>query len=99
MDWYEEHVEPEVRDLVRYLRNNGVNTECSCGHEGYIQCWHNIDGSIKELHDLLYNYFAENRAKKSGCEYSDDINDEIDIKLTVRNGHVFSTLNIKLGEK
>jgi len=24
--------------VVRALRNNGINTECSCGHKYYIQC-------------------------------------------------------------
>ena len=31
-DWYSQ-IEPEIRDLVRLLRNNGFNTTCSCGHE------------------------------------------------------------------
>lgn len=98
MDWYE-NIEPEIRDLVKYLRNNGINTECSCGHDMYIQCQHIIDGSIKELHDLLYVYFAENGSKKEGREYSDDINYEIEVHLTVEDGHVRSSLDIKLGEK
>lgn len=37
-DWYEENIEEPVRDLVMLLRDNGFNTECSCGHEMYIQC-------------------------------------------------------------
>jgi hypothetical protein len=35
--WYKEKIEPEVRDLVRDLRNQGVNTTCSCGHNMYIE--------------------------------------------------------------
>lgn len=31
-------VEEGVREWVRLLRNAGLNTECSCHHEGYIQC-------------------------------------------------------------
>jgi len=58
-DWYEEHIEPEVRDIVRYLRNNGINTESSCGHDMYIQCEYIPDGLIFNLNLLLYNYFAE----------------------------------------
>ncbi len=36
-DFYKE-IESGVRRLVFLLRNNGINTECSCHHEGYIQC-------------------------------------------------------------
>jgi len=31
-------IEGGVRIWVFRLRNAGVNTECSCHHEGYIQC-------------------------------------------------------------
>jgi predicted oxidoreductase len=37
MNWYKENIEPGIRDLVRLLRDNGVNTECSCEHKMYIQ--------------------------------------------------------------
>ena len=37
-DWYINNIEEPVRDIVRALRNNGVNTECSCGHDMTIQC-------------------------------------------------------------
>lgn len=37
MTWYDEAIEPEIRDLVRLLRDNGINTECSCGHSMYVQ--------------------------------------------------------------
>jgi hypothetical protein len=30
-------LEEGVRNAVRVLRNNGINTICSCHHEGYIQ--------------------------------------------------------------
>lgn len=36
MDWYEK-IEPEVREIVRELRNKGINTICSCGHKMEIQ--------------------------------------------------------------
>lgn len=35
-NWYERNIEPEVRDLVRLLRNNGYNTFRSCGHDEWI---------------------------------------------------------------
>lgn len=34
--WYLEIEEP-VRKIVYNLRNNGINTTCSCGHEMYIE--------------------------------------------------------------
>ena len=34
--WYQQ-IEPEIRDLVKLLRNNGFNTTCSCGHKMYIE--------------------------------------------------------------
>ena len=86
-NWYDEFIEPEVRDLVRYLRNKGINTECSCGHEKYIQCQYIPDGSIEILHSLLYNYFYKHNLP---------INYEIKVTHKVINGHSYSTLNINL---
>ena len=31
-------IEEGVREWVYKLRNHGINTECSCHHDGYIQC-------------------------------------------------------------
>ena len=31
-DWYQQ-IEPKVREVVRRLRNAGINTVSSCGHE------------------------------------------------------------------
>jgi hypothetical protein len=36
-DWYALNIEEPVREVVRALRNRGINTECSCGHKLYIQ--------------------------------------------------------------
>ena len=33
-----EEIEPGVRKLVGCLREHGINTECSCHHEWYVQC-------------------------------------------------------------
>jgi hypothetical protein len=35
--WYEEHVEAPIRERVRLLRDNGFNSEQSCGHRDWIQ--------------------------------------------------------------
>lgn len=89
-DWYEMNIEESVRDLVKYLRNNGINTECSCGHEKNIQCQYIIEGELMNLHRLLFTYFHE---KNNGMK---DICYEIDVKIKVIEGHMYSTLNINL---
>ncbi len=54
-DWYKEYIEEHIRDTVRLLRNNGFNTECSCGHKMYVQCQYITDGEIMRLDQLLFN--------------------------------------------
>lgn len=60
MDWYKETIEEPIRDIVRLLRDNGFNTECSCGHEMYVQCQYVRNHDMKRLSDLLYNYMHGN---------------------------------------
>ena len=55
MDWYKEYIEKTIRDTVKLLRDNGFNTECSCGHEMYVQCQYITDGEIMRLDNLLFN--------------------------------------------
>jgi hypothetical protein len=73
-DWYK-CIEEPVRELVLLLRNNGFNTECSCGHEMYVQCQYIPDGEIMNLHNLVYDYLHE---KNLPIRY------DIDIKIKVR---------------
>ena len=82
MSWYEDNIEEEVRSLVKLLRDNGFNTECSCGHEKYIQCQYGLDGEIQRLHKLL-------------C-VSGYLNYTITITIKVDNGHQYSTMVIVL---
>lgn len=84
MDWYDEYIEEPVRDLVRLLRDNGFNTECSCGHEMYVQCQNILDGELKRMHDVLYNN-----------DYRDY---KIDISVECIDGCVFTNTNITLPE-
>lgn len=86
-EWYDQWIEEGVRDLVRHLRNNGVNTECSCEHEGYIQCQCILDGEMMRVHDLLFCYFAEHNLP---------INYEIVLTHQVIEGHSYSHYDIKL---
>ena len=59
--WYEHCIDEPILDLVKTLRDHGYNTECSCGHEMYVQCDLNLDGELKRLHDLLFCYLAERK--------------------------------------
>lgn len=81
-NWYEIAIEKPVRPLVKLLRDNGFNTECSCGHEMYVQCEYMLDGEIKRLHDLLFN--------NGYRDYT------IDVHIRVMDGHLYPTLDIKI---
>jgi hypothetical protein len=90
MDWYEEAIEEPIRDLVKYLRNSGINTECSCGHDMYIQCQCLVDGQLYGLHNILWNYFSERNLP---------IDFSIEITHRVVDGKPHSVLNIILKKK
>jgi len=83
-DWYEEYIEEPIRNLVKLLRDHGFNTECSCGHEMYVQCQYTLEGEIKRLHDLLFN---------SGYR-----NYEISILIKVMDGHQYPSMEIRVKE-
>ena len=86
-DWYEERIEEPVRDIVKLLRDNGFNTECSCGHNMEVQCQYLIDGEFFELHKLIYNYLYEKGEK---------VDFEIDVRHVVTDGHSHSSFDVKL---
>ena len=54
MNWYD-CIELNIKPIVKLLRDNGFNTECSCEHEMYVQCQFIQDGELKRLDDLLFN--------------------------------------------
>jgi len=60
-DWYE-CIEPGVRELVRLLRSNGVNTTCSCEHARVVEAEAYAAADIEQIYDLLvennYDGFA-----------------------------------------
>lgn len=85
MGWYEEYIEEPIRDLVKLLRDNGFNTECSCGHEMYVQCQYMMDGEIMRLHNLLFDNGYRNY--------------EINIQIQVIDGHQYCSLDIKPKDK
>jgi len=79
-DWYEEYIEEPVRDTVRLLRDNGFNTESSCGHKMWVQCSYFTDAEIKRLDDLLFN--------NGHRDY------KIDVWVHRKDGWLFSGINI-----
>lgn len=87
--WYKENIEDPLKGIVRYLRNNGVNTECSCGHEMYIQCQYILGGPItaKDIHELVWNYLDSKGL---------DINFEILVSHKVVDSIHYTSLDIKL---
>lgn len=79
MDWYDENIEEPIRDLVKLLRDNGFNTQCSCGHEMYVECQYPMGegGEMFRLDQLLYNNGYENY--------------EISINLIRSKGYILSS--------
>ena len=63
-EWYIKYIEAPVRGLVKLLRDNGFDTNCSCGHlpNPYISMKWDEDTQITKLHDLLikngYRHFV-----------------------------------------
>ncbi len=74
-EFYREIEEP-IRDIVRTLRDNGVNTTCSCGHDIYVEADIIPDGMLQTIHRTLFNYLAES---KKEIKYSITITLEQDI--------------------
>jgi hypothetical protein len=52
-DWYEENIEEGVRDAVRLLRNNGINTTYSCHCAMVIEAENYEDVEMGRVYDLL----------------------------------------------
>ena len=77
--WYENAIESEVRELVYHLRNSGINTTCSCGHEMSIQVDYMVDQQLKTMHDVVFNWLVGEK-KQQLPNYT------ISIHLSVSNG-------------
>jgi hypothetical protein len=92
MDWYELNIEEPIREIVRNLRNNGINTFCSCGHGMWIQC-ESVDQNT-EL-NTIYCVFSELKIKKYRVQIFDDIIEghrytHIEISFPDKNGEYYS---------
>ncbi len=75
-DWYSQIEEP-VRELVKTLRDNGINTTCSCGHEMTIQADIVLDGQLYDIHKAVFHHLVERKQL---------INYNIDLHLVVKDG-------------
>jgi len=53
-----DNIEEPIRELVRTLRDNGINTVCSCGHKMYIQADLIPDAQLQTIHKNTYNYLV-----------------------------------------
>jgi hypothetical protein len=82
-DWYLK-IEPEVRDIVYALRNNGINTFCSCGHDMWIQC--ETNDPTEEL-KVIYNILVEQFKIVNYC---------VNVDFKISEGYISKFLEIKL---
>lgn len=78
-NWYNDNIEDPLKEIVRFLRNRGVNTTCSCGHAMFIESDYSMGGSLLDLHTDLYNFICE----KFG---SDKTNYKIEVRISVEKG-------------
>lgn len=89
MDWYEQMIEEPIRDIVKELRDNGINTSNSCGHEMTVEGDIVSDGELERIRMVLLNYFSER-----GIEP----NFTIIIRLDCEKGYIWrSFFQVKIG--
>ena len=70
MTKFYDNLEEPIRELVKVLRNNGINTTCSCGHKMSIEADIIPDGQLFIIHKTIFNYLAK---QKLPIRYSVDI--------------------------
>jgi hypothetical protein len=84
-DWYERSIEEPLREVVRRLRNEGINTTCSCAHASpmYIEC-HTTPGAedLLTIHKTVWNYL-HGAGKR--------VDFEVELRHFVNDGHSDST--------
>ena len=93
-DWYDEYIEDPLKGIVRYLRNNGINTTCSCGHKMWIECYSHLGHEVPELHKLVWTYLHEHPGDLGyeGVFFS------IKLDHNVMDGHAYTTMILHLGK-
>lgn len=80
--WYDQHIEEPVRKAVKALRNEGINTESSCGHDMTIQCQFLDNSELDRIYNVLILLGYDNYC----VSIFDDVNE----------GHRSTTLEIML---
>ena len=80
-----ESIEEPIRNVVKLLRDNGFNTESSCGHTMEVQIQLFPDGQLESLHSLIFNYLHKN---------SLPLNYKIDIQIEVIDSYMYTYLNL-----
>jgi hypothetical protein len=91
--WYESNIEEPIREIVKNLRNRGINTFCSCGHGMWIQC-----ETYEEYDDsrTIYIVLAEMKFTTYRTIVFDNIVDgrrdkHIEIMFPDKNGNYYCT--------
>lgn len=90
--WYTQNIEKPIREIVRNLRNQGINTTCSCGHGLWIQCEsYYPDEELTTIFNILVTMGIEKYRVELYAKYDrSDYNKFIEISLPDRNGHFYN---------
>lgn len=93
-DWYDRFIEEPLKDIVKELRNNGVNTCSSCGHERWIQAnTYNVDLDLRTIYDVLTDLGETNFRTIVFVDVVDGESHKfIEITLPDQNGEYYNEL-------
>ena len=91
--WYDQCIEEPVRKAVKALRNEGINTQCSCGHDMTIQCEFLGDHELDTIYNVLTRLgYDEYRVYVYDDIYEGRRNSYIEILLPDINGEYFMVM-------
>jgi len=94
-DWYNEKIEDPLKELVYKLRNNGINTHDSCGHDMYIQCeTYDPTSEMITIYNILYEMGIKNYRIVIIYEYGNFPKRYLEIQLGDRASNFYETRNI-----
>lgn len=100
MYWYKKNIEPGIRRLVYILRNNGVDTICSCEHEMSVQGHYHFD-DLQTLDSILFNAGYEHYILDVRLERTKELGVRrwFDLRLPKENGSFTEWTNLNYDEK